>query len=579
MTTLFSSQWSASPVANWTIQYEYKRSGADMLYRFYWKVWLAKSTSWYYDGLQIQMFLNGMQHNVTVKGYNTSEKGWSYDGTTEWFTISNKTNGTVPFYAKLYDTNSKTIKATSPNYALSVSGAASAIGSISNFDVDNGVTIPITKYDATFADTLVVSYGGTTIKTVPGITNGTKVSFANELATIYNLMRSVKSGTFTFTLTTKSGSTTIGTSTRTANGSITNANPTFASTQVSYADTNTAVTNITGNSKHIVQNKSLLGVTFGAASGNKGATISQYIITVNGVTKTATQSGSVNFGTINSSQNVTLTVTAKDSRGNTTAVQQTVTILAWSLPVFSATVERLNNYEDTTYVTVDASISSVNNKNEMTVTYKVKQSGGKYGNPVEISNKNQHEVICDKNFVHNFTITVVDSFGGSITKEYTLPKGKFPLFIDTDKNAVGINEFPKEGEALRVAGGKAVFEEGVSIGDESLDDFVVWQGISANGWTFRKWNSGVAECWREYAHKPTATGNEGVDIDYPFEFANTPIVTANLGRNGTLATNVVACDSSGNRNNSHERCELFLRGITSADYEIQILIHVIGRWK
>ena len=463
MISLFnSSQWETSPKAYWTIEYEHKRSGADMMYRFYWKVWLGSSSSWYYDGLQLQLFLNGVQHNITVKEYVTSGKGWSYDGTTGWYTIANKTSGTIPFYAKLKDTNTNKYKATSSNYALTVSGATSAIGSIPTFDVDKGVTIPLTKYDSSFVDTLVVSYGGTTIKTISGITNGTKVSFANDLPTIYNLMKSVNSGTFTFAVTTKSGSTTIGTNKATATGTITNANPTFASTQVDYADTNTVVAGVTKNPKHIVQNQSLLGVTFGAAVGKKGATITQYTIEVNGMTKTATASGSVNFGTINSSQDVTLKVTAKDSRGNTTAVSKTVTVLAWSLPNFTASIERLNNYEDTTFLQVDASISSVNEKNKMTISYTVSKSGGEIYAVEEIENKQQYTVECDKDFVHIFSITVLDYFG-STTKEFTLPKGKFPLFIDTDKNAVGINEFPSEGEALRVAGGVACFEDGIVL--------------------------------------------------------------------------------------------------------------------
>ncbi len=463
MNTIFSEvQCLNSPVAKWTIQYEYKRSGADMQYRFYWKVWLVYSTTWYDNGLQIQMYINGVQKNVTVKPYKQSDKGWSYEGTTDWHTVSNKTSGTVPFYAVLYDTSVKATRFTSSNYSLSVSGAASALSAITNFDVDNGVTINLTKYDVTFTDTLVVSYGDTIIKTVSSIHNGTKVSFANELTTIYNLMKSVRSGTFTFELTTKSGSTTIGSSTQTATGSITNANPTFTNSQVDYADTNEEVSNITGNPKHIVQNQSWLGVTFDAATGNKGATILRYIIEVNGISRTATTSGSVNFGTINSSQDVTLTITAEDSRGNTTTVKKTVTILAWSLPIFTATVERLNNYEDTTYLTVDASMSSVNGKNEMTVTYMVMQSGGEYGNPEEIENKRQYTVECDKNYVHTFSISVADSFD-IVTKEFVLPKGKFPLFIDTQKNAVSINEFPSEGEAFRVAGGVASFDDGIVL--------------------------------------------------------------------------------------------------------------------
>ena len=139
--------------------------------------------------------------------------------------------------------------------------------------------------------------------------------------------------------------------------SIVNANPTFPNSKVTYADTNTAVVDITKNSTHIVQNKSFLTATFGAATANKGAKITGYTLEMNGVTKTQTESGSVPFGAVKSSQDVTLSVTAYDSRGNSTTATQKVKVLAWSLPVVFASLERLNNYEDETYLTVDASIS------------------------------------------------------------------------------------------------------------------------------------------------------------------------------------------------------------------------------
>lgn len=243
---------------------------------------------------------------------------------------------------------------------------------------------------------------------------------------------------------------------------IVNANPTFPNSKVSYADANSTIVGITGNNQHIVQNKSSLTATFGAATAKKGATITGYTLSLNGVTKTASASGSVSFGAVNSSQDVDLSVTAKDSRGNTTTATKKVTVLPWSLPVLSASIERLNNYEDTTYLKVDASISSVNSKNTMSVSYKYKKSGGSYGSAVQISNNTQYTIQCDKNNAYVFSITVADRFG-STTKEFNLDKGKFPLFIDTEKNAVGINEFPANGEALRVAGGLACFDDGIVL--------------------------------------------------------------------------------------------------------------------
>ena len=464
MQALFTkSQWLSSPTAYWTIQYEYKRNGADMQYRFYWKVWLGSSGAWYYNGLQLQLFLNGEQKNITVKGYNDDQKGWSYDGTTSWYTVSNKTSGTVPFYAKLYDTSAKSNRATSSSYKLTVSGASSVLGNISNFNVDNGVDISITKYNSSFVDDLVISYGGTTVKTVSGITSGTKVVFTSEeLTAIYKLMTSVNSGQFTFALTTKNGSTVLGTSTKTATGSITNANPIFTSSQISYADTNETVTDITNNPLHIVQNQSNLSVTFTDATANKEATISKYDITVNGTTKTATKSGIVDFGKINTSADVEISITVTDSRGNTATAKKTVTILEWSLPVFTASLERLNNYEDETYLTVDASISSVNGKNTLRIWYEYAERNGIYSRQIEIADKTKTTLTLDRNKAYDFNIVVEDAFDYS-SNQYVVDKGKFPLFIDTRKNAVGINDFPAEGEALRVADGVARFVDGIVL--------------------------------------------------------------------------------------------------------------------
>lgn len=242
---------------------------------------------------------------------------------------------------------------------------------------------------------------------------------------------------------------------------IANGNPTFTADQISYADTS-AVKDITGNPQHIVQNQSNLKVTFSNATAKKEATISKYSITVNGVTKTATASGTVDFGKLNVSTNTEVSITVTDSRGNTATAKKTITVLSWLPPIFTASLERLNNYEDETYLTVDASVSSVNGKNTVAISYRKKESGGSYSNAVSIENKAKNTIACDKNKAFIFEVTVADAFD-SVTNEFALSKGKFPLFIDTEKNAVGINDFPAEGEALRVAEGVARFVDGIVL--------------------------------------------------------------------------------------------------------------------
>ena len=244
---------------------------------------------------------------------------------------------------------------------------------------------------------------------------------------------------------------------------IVNANPVFTDANVSYADVNDAVSAVTGNPQHIVQNRSSLTAYITDAVAKKGAKIASYTVELHGVTKSTTKSGSVAFGGINSSQDLTMTVTATDSRGNTAKVTKTVKMLAWSAPTVTATVERINNYEAETIIKPNARFDSVDGKNAMTVKYRSKKVGGAYGGFTDLVNNEENIAILDNNFDYWVIVSVADSFGGEASVEYYVPKGKFPLFIDTEKAAVGINEFPKSGEALRVAGGVACFEDGIVL--------------------------------------------------------------------------------------------------------------------
>ena len=75
-----------------------------------------------------------------------------------------------------------------------------------------------------------------------------------------------------------------------------------------HKDNNSTTTNVTGNNQYLVQNLSKLLVTIAAATGNKGAQISKYEATINGVTKTITSAGNIDSGVINSGSNFILSV-------------------------------------------------------------------------------------------------------------------------------------------------------------------------------------------------------------------------------------------------------------------------------
>jgi len=459
METLFSSrQWCSSPKGYWTIEYEHQRSGSDMQYRFKYTVWIS-SGGWFYNAMKMPLYLNGSNvATLQVKTYNSNEKGWTYSGTTGWYTVSNKTSGTTSFYAELVDTGGYAQANwnkydTSATFNLTVDPAKSELGSISNFTIGNAIPISITKYSSSFRDDMVIKYGNTTVKTISGVTNGSSISFTSaELNTIYSLMSTVNSGTFSFSITTYNGSTSVGTSSQSATGSITGASPSISSSNISYKDNNSTTVAVTGDNQYLVQNLSSLLVTISSASGNKGASITKYEATINGVTKTLTSAGNIDYGVINSGSNLTLTVKVTDSRGNTASASKTVKFLPWSLPTGIITLKRKNNYEDETYLKVQASYSSINSKNSVTIKYQYKQTtASTYSSLTAINNNTQVTLSLTKNSAWDFKITITDKFG-TTTYNAVLSRGRFIFFVDTKKLSVGINCFPVNSESLEING-------------------------------------------------------------------------------------------------------------------------------
>ena len=220
-----------------------------------------------------------------------------------------------------------------------------------------------------------------------------------------------------------------------------------------YIDSNSAVVAVTGDNTQIVQNKSMLQARFHSATPNYGSGgIQSYTLECNGISIGGYNAGSYDIGVIDSARDVELKLTAYDSRGLSASKALTVKMVAYELPNATIDLQRLNNYEDETYLTVDGSVSSVLGKNTMTIQYRYKLSGGAYGSFTTIADKTKQTLSLDKNNSYIFNVLVTDVFGGRFDKEYVLNKGTFPLFIDTEKNSVGINCFPKYERSLEING-------------------------------------------------------------------------------------------------------------------------------
>ena len=271
--------------------------------------------------------------------------------------------------------------------------------------------------------------------------------------------------------------------------SVINAAPTI--TSAGYLDTNAATTLITQDNQQIIQNISTVSFTFGALNALKSASLVRIDITVNAVTVSDNLSGSsvsseiIPFGTINSSSNLSATVVLTDTRGNTTTIEIPLIMLAWSLPTAIITVERRNNFYADTYITVDASISSLDSKNTMLIQYQYKEkSSQNWSGLVTIQDNTQASINdpqgLDNTKDYDIKVIITDRIG-STTYNTTVNKGIPLAMFDKLRSSVGIDCLPSADNVLEVNGDLKVIDDAEIGGDLSVTGDISGADITASG--------------------------------------------------------------------------------------------------
>lgn len=458
MTQLFSDNvytFGTSSALHVIVSYDKKRQGADMLYKFYYKIFISdrKGSLNPYGTYQ-----NPVKATFTLNGNNVWEKttqgnqGWSFEYTSDWITVSNKTSGTTPFKFTIKDTiNSGWCNYTSSTYSLVVDPAGSDIGAVANFNIGNAITVPITKY-ASMYDVLVVKIGSTTITTINNAPNPTTITFtSSELNTIYGLTTEVQSVEFTFELTTyedSSKATIVGTTkSTTARGYIVGSAPSINSiTMVDINPKTSALTENSSTSSTMVRYMSNVKVSV-SASGVNRATIQS--VTIND--KTATLSNGYYVATFNSASTNNFKVVVVDSRGFDTPNTKTMPMVSYIPLTLNASVRR--NQPTDGKVVIDYSGNYFNGSfgsesNTLTVQYRYIEKGGSWDNvnwitlnPNIYSNNTYEQVITIEGFDYQkqyvFQVKATDKLSSPEPSVANITKGK-PI-ICWDENNFNVN--------------------------------------------------------------------------------------------------------------------------------------------
>ena len=261
-----------------------------------------------------------------------------------------------------------------------------------------------------------------------------------------------------------SGQTYYETATRTM--TIVDAAPTMGNP--TYQDSNSTTVAITENNQKIIQKHSSLTIAIPAATAQKYATITKYQVTINGVTREQAAAGNMNWGVLDVSSNITATVKAIDSRGNSVTKSMQISIEAWQQPYAVISCSRENNFYTDTVLNVSPTVSSLSGKNSVTIQEQHKKTtDSSYSTLVNVPASTDTTIQLDNLFDWNLKIIVSDRLA-STTYNITVQKGMPIVYYDRLKSSTGFNCFPTKENSVESQG--LALDDVIYIGSQQLYD-------------------------------------------------------------------------------------------------------------
>lgn len=311
-----------------------------------------------------------------------------------------------------------------------------------------------------------------------------------------------------------------------------------------------------------------------------GSAITKCIITADGNTYTTPE---VTTPVIRSTGKLAINVSLTDTRGRTHSTSTTVNVLPYTPPVITTlkvhrcdadgTENDRGLYGKVTYgYAIDTSLS---NGMDGYIQYK-KSTDSEYSTHelARLASVNDGTFIfaADDGSTYDVQLLITDSFVSvgsrtTLSTAFTLmhyaPSGKGITFGGI-RNTDGVNIV---GMPFR-------------LNDVEVD-YIVEQG-EVDGWFYRKWNGGFAECWKLYYGNDIDSGEKNysgfyytspITVPFPFTFSNLPTVTVDGG--STNYVNLVRVFGK-----YSDKASFIVVGMMDAgNVDVTVDIKAIGRWK
>ena len=379
--------------------------------------------------------------SLTLKGATFTRTGYAQTG---WAT----SDGGAQAYALSASYTANAAATLYPVWTATNSTVSATNGYLN--DDNNKCVITITSQNSSFNHTLTYTYGSATGTIASNLTGASPITYnwkpSVDLAAQFP---SAKSGMCTITCTTYNGSTNLGSSTTTCLLTI----PSSVCCTVNSVTLAETVAGLNSQFGGFVQGKSKVSVTGSISSGSGspayGATVSSYAITING--QTLTSNGATTGFLTSSGNNLSYSFKVTDSRGYSYTKSGTYTVLAYSAPTVSATVNRNSSDSSKVDVSYSYAISSVNSHNTKGLSLQYKPIGGS-DTTVSLtassySGSGTYQITgLDANTAYEVVVTVSDYFGSVPTTSQVKPTGNRVFDISsTDKTMARHGSNPSDG--------------------------------------------------------------------------------------------------------------------------------------
>ena len=287
----------------------------------------------------------------------------------------------------------------------------STISSITGGTINSNMTVNIDRKSSSFTTSVWVRLGNSGWQKVANQSSSTSISFTVP-SVLANQIPNANKGTGQVLIRTFNGNTELGDNMWDKEFSVPDYSPSIGTFSVSETGSGLGI---------YVQGKSKMALK-GGASTSYGASISSYTWKVGSATLTGSQPTT---GIWNSSGNVSIQLTVKDSRGKTASKSTTVTYVPYSAPVAKISGFRCDsagnpdNNGTKVRATITGTVSSVNGKNTIAIEVRAKdKSTGSWGEPRTYNTNQTNTVLTLNNYstekAYTLQIKVTDKWTTSI---------------------------------------------------------------------------------------------------------------------------------------------------------------------